>query len=363
VYLEIYNSKVKAMLTAKLYGPKDIRVEEAPEPPPPAAGEVLLKVKAVGLCGSDLHFYETGKTGYSDSTDPFIMGHEFMGEIIAVGENAKDGHFQPLKPGQRVAVDPESPCYECEMCEQGHPNLCPNHSFYGLYPTDGALQDKMIVNARNCFPMPDSISDGGGTLLETLGIAIHSVDLGKLKVARSVAVLGCGPVGLLTLRLAKLSGADPIYAFDCFPWRVEKAKAWGATEAWTLDEGDPVEAVMQHTNGRGVDVVFEAAWANQSVQQAADMARCGGRVVLIGISVADKLELSHSVARRKGLDLRLVRRMKHTYPRAIQLATAEPAVLDLDDLISHHFPLSEVPQAIAKNFAYEEGVHKIIIDV
>src|SRR5690606_1691705 len=124
-----------------------------------------------------------------------------------------------------------------------------------------ALQERMICTARICFPVPDSITDAGMALLEPLGVALHAVDLGKIKVANSVAVLGCGPIGLLIMRLAQISGAEPVYAFDCHPWRVAKAKAWGATDAWTLDEGDPVQRIQEITAGRGIDVVFEAAWA------------------------------------------------------------------------------------------------------
>jgi len=357
------------MLAARLYGPRDIRLEDMPLPAAPGAGEVLLRVGAVGICGSDLHMYKTGNTGNTGHKDmpgqqrPLILGHEFMGEIIALGEGALDGLHQPLKLGQRVAVDPANHCGVCELCLTGHPNLCPHHTFHGLGTLDGALQEQLVVRAHNCFPIPDSISDGGGTLLEVRGVALHTVDLGKLRVAHSVTVHGCGPVGLLVLRLAKLAGADPIFAFDRFPWRVQKALEWGATAAWTLDHGDPGALVMEQTHGRGVDVAFEVAWADASVQQAADTLRAGGRLVVAGIpEEEDTVVLKASVARRKGLTIMMVRRMKHTYPRAIQLATAGPDVLDLESLVSHHFALDEVPHAFALNAAYEDNVHKIIID-
>ncbi len=348
------------MKAARLYGARDIRIDNLPEPGNLGAGDVLLRVNAVGICGSDLHMYEDGRIGDTAYDSPLVLGHEFMGEILAVSANATDGNHYLLKVGQRVAVDPTTPCYHCEMCERGHLNLCPNHTFYGVYPTDGALQECMIVHARNCFPIPDSISDGAGTLLETLGVAIHAVDLGKLRVANSVAVIGCGPVGLLILELAKLAGAAPLYAFDKFAWRVEKARQVGAT-AWNVDDVNPLEMLQQATGKRGADVVFEAAWADESVQLAAEMTRLGGRLVLVGIPGDDRLILQHSTARRKGLTIIMSRRMKHTYPRAIQLATS--GGLDLDGLISHHLPLVETPEAFAMNARYETGVYKIIIDV
>lgn len=349
------------MQVARLYQAKDIRIEDSPNPPAPKADEILLNIKAVGLCGSDLHMYESGRIGYTDIQKPFILGHEFMGEIVAVGSSAIDGNHQPLKVGQRVAVEPAVPCWHCELCEQGHPNLCPNHYFYGLFPDDGALREQMIVSARNCFPIPDSISDGAGALLETLGVAIHAVDLGKVKVANSVAVIGCGPVGLLIIKLLKLAGADPIFAFDKLDWRVEKAKQWGASHAFQVQGNEAVDIVQDLSDKRGVDVAFEAAWADHSVQQAADMARYGGRLVLVGIPGDDKLQMTHSVARRKGLTIMMSRRMKHTYPRAIHLSTS--GKVDLDDLVSHTFPLSETATAYAKNFAYDTGINKVVLTI
>jgi L-iditol 2-dehydrogenase len=348
------------MKSVRLHGPRDLRIEDIPDPAAPRAGEVLIRVGAVGICGSDLHMYADGRIGDTVFSSPLVLGHEFMGTVTAVGDSALDGRQQPLRVGQRVVVDPSSPCYHCEMCDQGHPNLCPNHTFYGVYPTNGALQECMIVNARNCFPIPDSISDGAGTLLETLGIAIHSVDLGKLRVANSVAVIGCGPVGMLILKLAKVAGASPVFAFDKLPWRVEKARQWGA-QAYNVNEVDPLQTLMAETSGRGVDVVFEAAWADASVQLAADMARIGGRVVLVGIPGDDRLQMQHSTARRKGLNLKLVRRMKHTYPRAIRLATT--GAVDLDDLISETVTLDQASAAFKKNNDYVEGVQKIVIAV
>jgi L-iditol 2-dehydrogenase len=349
-----------AMKAARLHGPRDLRIDTLPEPPAPGPGEVLIKVGAVGICGSDLHMYADGRIGDTVFASPLVIGHEFMGTVLAVGDGARDGTQAPLAAGQRVAVDPTTPCYHCEMCEQGHPNLCPHHAFYGVYPTNGALQECMIVNARNCFPIPDSISDGAGTLLETLGVAIHAVDLGHLRAADSVAVIGCGPVGLLIGQLARISGAGPVYAFDKFPWRVEKARAFGL-EAHHVDAVDPLETLKEQTHGRGCDVVFEAAWADESTQMAAEMTRLGGRLVLVGIPGDDRLYLQHSTARRKGLTIMMARRMKHTYPRAIQLATS--GQLDLDSLVSHNMALDECAAAFERNARYEPGVHKIIIHV
>jgi L-iditol 2-dehydrogenase len=350
----------ETMLAALLYGPRDMRVEQVPCPGAPGPGMVRLRVTAVGVCGSDLHTYMDGRIGDWVVETPLVLGHEFGAVVEAVGPDAYDGNFQPLLPGTRVAVDPAQPCGRCEMCEQGHPNLCHRLHFCGLYPDGGSLCEYMLMPAHTCFPVSDRIDDAGAALLEPLGIALHAIDLAKLHVADSVAILGAGPIGLLCLQVAKLAGAAPIYVVDQFPWRLELATRLGAIPI-NFAEEDPVKAVMAATGGRGVDVGIEAAWADHSIQQAADMARMGGRLVLVGIPGIDKLEMKHSTARRKGLTIRVSRRMKHVYPRAIKLV--ENGSVDLLNIVSHRFPLSQTPEAYALNVAYAEEVNKIVIDI
>lgn len=349
------------MMTAvRLHGPRDMRVEPMPRPGEPAAGEALIRVKAIGVCGSDLHTYQDGRIGDTVPDRPVILGHEFGGIVEAVGAGAMDGWHRPLAVGTRVAVDPAQPCGHCDLCEQGHPNLCRNLRFCGLFPDDGALRQWLTVPARSCFPIPDSLGFDDAAMLEMFGIAIHATDLAKIRVADSVAILGAGPIGLSMLQMVKLSGADPIFVSEKLPWRCDMARRYGATVIDCSAE-DPVAAVMRATAGQGVDIAIEAAWADHSVQQAVDMLRLGGRLVQVGIPGNDRLEMRHSVARRKGLTIRLCRRMKHTYPRGIKLATR--GCIDLKTMVTHRFPLEKAPEAFALNAAYADGVVKIIIDV
>lgn len=348
------------MRAARLYGPRDMRMDEVPVPPPPGAGQVRIAVTAVGICGSDLHSYDDARIGDTVIAAPLILGHEFAGVVLDAPPDARDGNDQPLRAGQRVAVDPATPCWRCELCEAGHPNLCRRLHFCGLYPDDGALCEEMNVEARSCFPIPDALSDASAALLEPLGVALHTVNLAHIRVGDSVVVLGCGPIGLLIQRLARHSGAATIYGFDRFPWRAGKARQWGATDAWTLEQ-DPVQRIHTLTGGRGADIVVEAAWADHSIAQAVEMARLGGRVMLAGIPSADEVRFKHSTARRKGLTIRMARRMKHVYPRAARLVL--DGVVNLDDLVSHQFPLERTPEAFAANITYPDGMHKVIVNV
>lgn len=348
------------MTAARLHGPRDLRVERIPRPGVPGPGQALLGVTCVGICGSDLHSYLDGRIGDTVIQQPLILGHEFGAVVEAVGPDALDGNFAPLQLGTRVAVDPAQPCGRCEQCEHGHPNLCHRLHFCGSFPDDGSLCEYMIMPAHTCFPIPDTIDDAGAALLEPLGIAIHATDLAKIQVANSVAILGAGCIGLYLLQLARLSGADPVFIVDQFPWRLQVAERYGGVPI-NFQEADAVRTVLQATGGRGVDVAIEAAWADHSVQWAAEMARLGGRLVLVGIPGSDRMEVKHSTIRRKGLTMRAVRRMKHTYPRAIHLA--EKGMVDLNGIISHRFPLAQTPAAFAMNAAYDGAVVRAIIDV
>jgi L-iditol 2-dehydrogenase len=214
--------------------------------------------------------------------------------------------------------------------------------------------------ARACFPIPDTVDFTTAALLEPLGIAVHAVDLARIKVANSVAIAGAGAIGLYILQLVKLSGAGPIFVSDKFPWRLELARRYGAIPI-NCDEVDPVQVVMEATGGMGVDVGIEAAWADESVQQMAAVARLGGRLVIVGISENDRLEFRHSTVRRKGMTIRLARRMKHTYPRSIQLV--QSGAVDLPGIVSHHFPLERTPEAFDLNVHYQDNIVKIVIDV
>lgn len=347
------------MLAARVHGPRDLRVERVPHPGPAGRGQALLRVLATGICGSDLHLYLDARIGDSVVEKPLVIGHEFSAVVEAVGPDALDGNHQPLKPGARVAVDPAQPCHHCELCEHGHPNLCCNLAFCGNYPYGGGFCEWMLMPARSCFPAPQSLDDTEAALLEPLGVAIHAVDLAKFRVGRSAAIIGMGPIGLLILQIARLAGADPVFATDKFPWRLHLAQKWGAIPV-RCDEENPVRRIEKETGGRGVDVAIEAAWADQSVAQAAEMARLGGRVVLVGVPGDDDLALKASTARRKGLTIVLSRRMKHVYPRAIRLA--EQGRVDLRGLVSHRFPLKRAAEAFQLNTAYKDKVVKVMVE-
>lgn len=335
------------MKSIRLHAAQDLRLHDEPAPEP-QAGQALLQITRVGVCGSDLHWFAEGGIGDAKLADPMILGHEFS--AVALG-----GRYA----GQRVAVDPAIPCGGCEYCLRGHPNLCPDVVFAGHGGVDGAMREVMAWDEGCFFPLPDALSDDDGVMLEPLGVAIHAVELAHLKAGMTVGVFGCGVIGLLMIQMARLCGATHILATDRLPHRVAAAKALGAHDVH-LTDGKPDEKwLMAATKGRGVDVAFEAAGDQGAVEDALIAAIPGGKVILAGIPDDDRILLPAGLVRRKGLTLKLVRRMKHTYPRAINLVAQ--GLVDVRSLVTHHFPLAQAQQAFI-TAEKREGL-KVMIDV
>ncbi len=331
------------MKSVRLHGTGNLQIHDEPVPVA-GEGEKLVRVKSVGVCGSDLHWFSEGEIGDAKLEHPLVLGHEFAGIT---------------QEGQRVAIDPAIPCRRCEFCEHGNHNLCSSLIFAGHGKTDGGLREWVAWSEKSLFPIPDSISDADGALLEPLGVAIHAVDLGKLKAGMTVGVFGCGTIGLLIIQMAKLSGAANIIATDKLAHRVEAAKKVGASEAFLVGDNSHLSEIGAATQGRGVDVSFDAAGTQDAVDDAFAAVLPGGKVVLAGIPDGDKTSFSASTARRKGLTIKLVRRMKHTYPRAIELVSK--GLVDVRSIVTHRFPLEQAAEAF-RVAERREGL-KIIIEI
>jgi L-iditol 2-dehydrogenase len=334
------------MRAAHIYGVRDIRLQDDPIPDL-APGEVLVQVKAVGVCGSDLHWFEEGGIGDAVLEQSLVPGHEFAG-VVASGD----------KQGARVAVDPAIPCGTCEYCREGNPNFCQRGRFAGFGPTHGAMREYVAWPADNLYVLPETFSFADGAMLEPLGTAMHAIDLAHMRLGNDVGVFGCGPIGLLAIQLLHSMGAVRIFATDKLPHRLEAARAWGATEVFPADGGKEAQQILDATGGRGLDVALEISNEGPAVEAAIDSARPGATIVLVGIPDDDRTTFRASSARRKGLTLRLSRRMKHTYRRAISLVLNER--VDVRAVVSHTFPLEESKQAFAVA-ARRDGL-KVVIE-
>jgi L-iditol 2-dehydrogenase len=336
-----------SMKVVRLHGAGDLRLHDE-DLPVPGPGDVRVRVRAVGLCGSDLHWFSEAGIGDAQLARPLVLGHEFAG-VVESGPQS----------GLRVAVDPSVPCGACEFCHEGHPNLCPKQRFAGHGLEDGALREYVAWPSTCLFPLPEALSDADGVMLEPLGVAIHSVDLAHLKPGTSVGIFGCGPIGLLVLQVARIAGAVKLFATDKpgATHRLQAAQALGASAVFEAAGGQEAAEIWAATGQRGVDVAFEVAGENEAVEAAIAATRPGGKVILIGIPADDRTAFNASIARRKGLTIKLVRRMKHTYPRAIELV--ELGLVDVRSLASHSFPLADCEKAfsVAKR---REGLKVIV---
>lgn len=330
------------MRVARLHGRADLRLHDE-ERPRPGPGEVLVRVGAVGVCGSDIHWFAEGGIDATRVTRPFVLGHEFGGVT---------------EDGRRVAVDPAIPCGVCRPCVEGETNLCESIRFAGDGRHDGGLGEWVAWPERCLVPLPAPLTEADGAMLEPLGVAIHAVDLGHMRTGASVGVFGCGPIGLLLLQVARLSGAR-LFATDLGsrPHRLEAARALGA-EVFAAEDGREGGAIRDAAGRGGLDTAFEAAGEQAAVDASIEAVRPGARVVLAGIPGDPRTSFAAGTARRKGLTLVLARRMGHVYPRAIQLVAG--GHVDVRSLVTHRFPLAEIGAAF--DAAVKRVGHKVVVE-
>ena len=343
------------MKAIKWFAPRDMRLTDV-EKPIPKPHEALIRIESVGVCGSDMHYYEDGAIGLARITEPIILGHEFAGIVEEVGEEA-----DATLVGKRVAVEPSIPCGECEWCRTGHYNVCTNLFFPGGPPHDGVLCEYAAYDASFCYPVPDGMSAQDAAMIEPLAVAIHAVELAKAQPGETAAVLGLGPIGLLTAQVAKLKGIDVLCGTDLHDYRVAAGERNGVEHAFNAGTSDTVETIMRETNGRGVDMTFDAARSSDTPALACRVTRPAGRCIFIGISgtVEDPFPVSN--ARRKELTVQWCRRFKGNFPEAIDLVAS--GKVDVASIVTHSFPLERTPEAFALVSAFSDGVLKASVDL
>jgi L-iditol 2-dehydrogenase len=325
------------MQVARLCGAGRIELFDEPVPVP-GDGESLVRIGAVGICGSDLHWFADGAIGDAALTRPLVLGHEMAGVVVS----------GPLS-GQRVAVDPAVPCFACRSCRAGNPNLCERIVFAGHGSNDGGMREYLAWPTHRLHPLPDGLDDVDGALLEPLGVALHALDLAHLRSASSVAVVGCGPIGLLVVQLALRAGATAVTAVEPLAHRRNAAAALGATAA------PPEDPAIRDVNA---DVAIEFAGTDSGLAVAIEAVRPGARVVVGGIPDADRWTFEAAPARRKGLSLIMSRRMNEVYDRVIALVTS--GAVDLRCLVSERRSLDEASGAIAQAAA-RTGLKTVLV--
>ncbi len=315
-------STMKALF---LYGKKDLRLEERPVPAP-GPGDVLLAVGSVGVCGSDKHFYSEGRASSDVMTEPFVMGHEFGGGIAAVGPGV-----DPARVGERVSVEPLVPCGECRACQHGEYNICPTQLFHGVPGAEGALQEYVVVPARNAFPIPDAVSDDAAAMVETISVSLWASQRGGLTIGDTVLVTGGGPIGLFALQVARARGADRVVLVEPQASRREIAGRLGAETVTSLDQ-----VTGEH------DMLMECTGVQQVRHDGCALVRPGGKAVFIGVGAQDALVPMPSVIERE-VEIRGVMRYRFTWPTVIEGLRSGRYVAD--PLVTRTLPLEEAHRA------------------
>ena len=330
-------------------GPWTMTLEDVPDPQP-SAGELLVDPVAVGICGSDVHGF-IGKTGRRKP--PMIMGHEFSGTVTGVGPGVSRFGI-----GDAVVVSPIQACGVCANCRAGLTNICTQRHVLGV-DIAGAYADRLVIQESMAYPKPASLSWRRAAMSEPLAVALHAVEITPIRLMETVAIVGAGTIGLLTLLAARLKGAGRVIVTDMMPHRLELARQLGAHLAINVKEQDPVQAVKDLTGGLGADVTFEAVGFGPTVQQALALTRTGGHVTWIGNS-AQMIELNMQEIVTRELTVRGAYGFNREFAAAIQaIATGR---IDVDPLIERIAPLADGPQIIHDLAAGVLDLAKVILE-
>lgn len=338
------------MKAAVLYGVRDLRLEDVPKPEI-SDNEVLIRVNACGICGTDIHIYR----GEWKTNTPIILGHEFSGVIADVGREVKG-----LNIGDPVVAEPNIPCGSCYFCRMSERNyFCENLEATGV-TVNGAFAEYVKVVASNVYKLPKGYNLDEAALIEPLACCVRGIDQAKIKIGDTVAIIGAGPVGLILLQLALQSGASMVIQTDMEDSRLRLAKELGADHTINVTEEDPVESIKELTGGYGVDVAIEAVGKPEAITQAMRATQRGGRLVIFGVSPEDAVwKVRPFELYDKELTIKTSYRSPYTFQRAVKIAVS--GRVRLKTLISHIFKIDKVHRAFEVAEKRLEGAVKVLV--
>jgi len=340
---------------AYMHGTNNMIIKEVPIPIP-KENEVLVEVKIVGICGSDVHYYQNGRIGDFVVTGDFILGHECAGEVVEVGSAVKT-----LCVGDRVALEPGKTCGKCKYCKTGRYNLCPDVAFFATPPYHGVFTNFVTHPEDMCFKLPDHVSYTEGALVEPLAVGLHASGMGEVKLGDTVVIFGAGCIGLVTLLSCKARGASKVYVVDVLENRLETARRLGATETINVRDCNAVEKIAQLTAGQGADVVIETAGSEMTIKQTADVVARGGTIVLVGMTAKDETSFNFMKLMGKEGQLKTIFRYRNLYPVAINAIAS--GSIDVKSIVSHVFDFEHVKEAFDFVSSNAKDVVKAVIRI
>ncbi len=327
------------------------------EMPHAGEGQVVVKMEYVGICGSDVHYFHSGRCGaYVVGEEDFMLGHECAGTVTEVGKGCKT-----LRVGDRVALEPGVTCGECEFCKSGRYNLCPDVQFLATPPVQGCYEDYIAFPENMCFKLPDNVSTRAGALIEPLSVGLHAANQGGVTLGDTVLILGAGCIGLVTMMACKAHGASTLIMADLVDARLEKAKKLGATHVINSGREDIFEAVKKITGGKGAEKVFEAAGSAVTIAQTPHLVKRGGTIVLVGIAAQEEITYNFAQIMDKEATIKSVFRYRNIYPQAI--AAVAGGVIDVEKIVTHEFDLAHIQEAFEEAIRNKTDLVKCIIKV
>ncbi len=343
------------MKSMKLTGIRQMEMLDVPDPKIEKENDVLIKMQTVGVCGSDIHYYTTGKIGSMIVEYPFAVGHEGAGEVVEVGSGVT-----AVKPGDRIAVEPAMPCRDCDQCKAGRHHTCRNLTFLGCPDqAEGCLSEYMVMPDTSCFKISGKVTMDEAALAEPLSIGLYGVKLSVPMKDAKIAVLGCGPIGFSVFMPALAMGAAKAYVTDKIDARLELAEKAGASWTGNPDKTDIVADILKAEPG-GLDAVYECCGQQEALDQAVDLLKPGGKLMLIGIPEVDRVSFVIDKIRRNEICIQNVRRQCDCVRPALDMI-ADKAI-DVNCMLTHHFAFKDTKEAFELVADYKDGVLKAMID-
>lgn len=322
--------------------------------PVPTDNEVLVKLEYVGVCGSDLHYYEHGRISDFIVEPPFVLGHECAGIVEKIGKDVSH-----LKVGDRVVLEPGKTCGECEQCKSGKYNLCTDVIFFATPPVPGTFQEFVTHEASLCFKLPDNVSTKEGALIEPLAVGFHAALQGGASVGQTAVVTGAGAIGLVSLMALKAMGVSKVFVVDMISKRLEKALELGATGVINASKENTVEKIMELTDGKGIDLSIETAGAEITISQLLKVAKKGSTVVFVGYSAKETVSIPVNLILDKELTIKSVFRYRNIFPLAIESVAA--GIVPIKNIISDSFEFDDIQNGLQKCINNKEEIVKAVI--
>ncbi|MDC7251122.1 MAG: NAD(P)-dependent alcohol dehydrogenase [Sphaerochaetaceae bacterium] len=322
----------------------------------PKNNEVLVKIEYVGICGSDLHYYEHGSIGNYVVEPPFVLGHEASGVVTKIGKDV-----ETLQLGDRVALEPGITCGKCEFCKTGRYNLCPDVVFFATPPIDGVFSEYTTHPADLCFKLPDNVSSINGALIEPLAVGFHAADQGEAKVGQKAVIFGAGCIGLMTLLALQSYGLNDITVVDILNNRLEQAKKLGATHVVNSLDKDYLDQFNEITQNKGYDIAFETAGTEITTRLSIQVLKKGSNLVCVGYSKNGEMTLPMSLLLDKEITIKTVFRYRHVYPKAIEAVAS--GKINPSDVVTNIFEFDDIQNAMDKSVEDKANIVKSVIRI